>query len=81
MIIESICNLIFVPINIVISLLPSGLTLPDWFISFASLIQKALFFFPADVFTTVISVVVFCYGSQFVWAIVEWCYKKIPGVN
>lgn len=81
MIIESFCNILFILVNLIINLVPSGLTLPDWFFAFANLIQKALFFFPIDVFTTVISVVISCYGAQFVWAIIEWVYKKIPGIN
>ncbi len=81
MIVESLCNIVFLPLNLIISFLPSGLTLPDWTIAFINLLQKALFFFPPDVFTTTISVIVMCLGSNFVWAIVEWVYKKIPGIN
>lgn len=61
MIIESIFNIIFLPLDLIISFLPSGLTLPDWGISFINLLEKAFFFFPPDVFTTVISVVIFCW--------------------
>lgn len=81
MIIEAICDVVFVPLNLAITLIPSGLTLPDWFISFFNLIQKALFFFPPDVFTTVLGTIIWCLGSQLVWSIIEWVYKKIPGIN
>ena len=81
MIIEGLFNLIFGVIIFIISFIPSGVTLPDWAISFYNLISKALYFFPPDVFTTIISVVVANTGVQFVWAIVEWVYKKIPGVE
>lgn len=81
MIIELFCTPIFFLLNTIISLLPSGLTIPDWAISFIALLQKALFFFPPDVLTTVVSVVVASYGAQFIWAIIEWVYKKLPGVE
>lgn len=81
MIIEALCNLLFLILNGIISLFPSGFTLPDWGVAFFNLLQKALFFFPPDVLVTVISVVVGSYSSQFVWAIIEWCYKKFPGIE
>ena len=81
MIIELLCSPLFAIINGIIMLMPSGLTIPDWGVSFISLIQKALFFFPPDVLTTVVAVVIASYGAQFVWAIIEWVYKKLPCVN
>lgn len=81
MIIELICTPIFILLDFIISFLPVGITIPDWAISFIGLIQKALFFFPPDVLTTVVSVIVVSYSAQFIWAITEWVYKKIPGVK
>lgn len=37
--------------------------------------------FPLPLFLFFIANVVFWLGLQFVWAIIEWIYKKIPGVN
>lgn len=81
MIIELLCSPIFFLFNTIITFIPSGFSIPDWAVSFISLIQKALFFFPADVLITVVAVVVFNFGTQYIWAIVEWVYKKIPGVD
>lgn len=32
-------------------------------------------------FSLCIGSIMFWYGVQFVWAIIEWIYKKIPGVD
>jgi len=81
MILELICTPLFLLLRGLILLLPAAFTLPDWSVSFISLIQKALFFFPADVWFIVIGNIVFWLVAQFTWAIIEWVYKKIPGIN
>lgn len=55
--------------------------LPTWVDEFLSLIQKALFFFPIDVWVIVLINITFWLTLQFGWAILEWIYKKIPGIN
>ena len=52
MIIEGICNLFFGLIVGIVNLLPANFAIPDWFLAFADLISKALFFFPSDVLFT-----------------------------
>jgi hypothetical protein len=37
--------------------------------------------FPQNLFIATIACVVFWLGVQVAWAIIEWIYKKIPGVN
>ena len=59
----------------------SGVGLPDWFSNFMILFCKALFFFPFDVWSVVLSNVVFWVLVHFVWSVVEWIYIKIPGVS
>lgn len=81
MILELICTPLFLLLRGIILLMPTAFTIPDWGISFIALIQKALFFFPGDVWFMVVGNIVFWLLSQIVWAIIEWGYKKIPGVN
>lgn len=81
MIIEGICNILFSLLDIIISFIPNGYTVPDWGVSFFALIKIGLFFFPADVLVTVVSVVTSNFIAQFLWSIIEWVYKKFPGIN
>jgi hypothetical protein len=37
--------------------------------------------FPASMFFIIIGNVLFWFYVQMKWAIIEWLYKKIPGVN
>lgn len=46
-----------------------------------SFILKGFIVFPFDLFIQCISNVTGWLSIQMVWAIVEWAYKKIPGVN
>lgn len=69
---------------IIILLEPLGLggfVIPDWFSNFIILFCKALFFFPFDVWSVVLSNIVFWVLVHFVWSIIEWIYIKIPGVS
>ena len=57
------------------------LNLPGWLGDTLNLIADAMMFFPIDVWVIVIANVVLWLSLQFAWAIFEWIYKKIPGVN
>lgn len=81
MIVELICSPIFLIIRGLILLFPTAFTIPDWGMAFLDLLLKALYVFPADVWIVFISNVLFWYGALFAWAIIEWTYKKIPGVT
>ena len=81
MIIEALCMFFFGIIQIVIVLLPNSFTLPNWGSSFISIISKALYFFPADVWAVCIGNIVFVNSALLLWAFVEWSYKKLPGVD
>lgn len=84
MIIKLFCTPIFLLLEGLINLVPSpgGLILiPDWAVSCFDLISKGLFFFPPDVFVTVVGNIVFWTTVHLGWAVFEWCYKKIPGVD
>lgn len=81
MIIELFFSPIFLLIKTVINLIPSQTVLPLWTIDLTNLLSKGLIFFPSDVWAIVIGNIVFWLSLQFMWAIIEWVYKKIPGVE
>lgn len=58
-----------------------AIQLPGWLGDFMDLIANAMMFFPIDVWVIIIANVVLWIGIQFAWAVFEWIYKKIPGVN
>lgn len=81
MILEGICMIFFGLAHGILLLLPTGWTMPDWGTHAANLIAKAMIIFPADVWAVFIGNVSFWLIAQMAWAIIEWCYKKIPGVD
>lgn len=81
MIIELILIPLFSLVRGIINLLPNN---PGVNLTLANLIlflKKGLYFTDSFVFFTLISTVVFWTSVQFTWAIVEWVYKKIPGIK
>jgi len=44
-------------------------------------LDKAFVIFPVDLFFTCIASITFWLSLQFVWAVVEWVYNKVPGIN
>ena len=82
MVLEFIFKLILDLIIILIEPLGlGGFSIPDWFSNFIILFCKALFFFPFEVWSVVLSNIVFWVLVHFVWSIIEWIYIKIPGVS
>lgn len=57
------------------------LSVPDWVAQFFNLLLKGLAFFPFDVWSVLISDAIFMMLIHFGWAVIEWIYIKIPGVN
>lgn len=81
MIIELLVSPIFALIKGLISLIPQSYDLPNYITDVFSLLVKASEFFPMDMFVLCIGNIGFWLAVHFVWAIVEWVYKKIPGVD
>lgn len=46
-----------------------------------SLLKYGLALLPSECWATFLASIVALNGSKFVWVIVEWVYKKIPGVD
>jgi len=81
MIVELLLRPLFLLINSLISLLPRGISLPAWSSDAIAVLSSAMFFFPLDVWIVFIANVSFWLSAQFGWAVIEWVYKKIPGVS
>ena len=81
MIIELLLSPIFLLISACIGLLPTLVALPNWLIYFIEYVRKGLSFFPSTVFIIIMSNVVFWLSLHMIWAIIEWLYKKVPGVD
>ena len=47
----------------------------------AEVLGYALYFFPRDLWLFILGDIVFLMGFTSVYAIVEWVWKKIPGVD
>lgn len=47
----------------------------------ASVLGYALYFFPRDLWIFILSDIVFLVGFTTTYVIIEWVYKKIPGVD
>lgn len=81
MIVQAFFDAQFFFVNFLISLLPD--------ISFDvlnpsntfNILKYALYWFPLDLWILILTNIVFWITVQFSWAIIEWIYKKIPGIN
>lgn len=83
MIIEFFLNPIFSIINFFISLIPTQTQSSQGFniLDFVDILAQAFVFFPFTLFLTCISTISFWLTAHMVWAIVEWVYKKLPGIS
>lgn len=82
MIVELLLNIVFGSVYFITEVIPNTLfNLPDWGIQAIKMLKTGLGLFPNDVWIVCISNGMFWLVVQFTWAIIEWIYKKIPGVN
>lgn len=81
MITEVLLEIAFGAMDIMISFLPDGFILPDWASHTLDLLAKATYFFPVDVWGVAIGNIIFCNLALLTWSLIEWVYKKIPGVS
>ena len=85
MIIEWILTPVFWLINIIMDLLPdmsyidplSGFDITG----FIDILAYGFLIFPFELFMIFIANMLLWKGIQLVWAVIEWIYNKIPGVN
>lgn len=82
MITELFFDIVFLVIKSFVLLLPTGVfVLPDWTVEALSLIHTGLCIFPFAVFQVAFGNFMFWQIIHFTWAIIEWVYKKIPGID
>ena len=82
MILELCFKPFFIFIKFLITLVPSfvGAGISS-VVSFSSYLSPILSILPNGFFSSFIGSVIFYLTLQFSWAIIEWIYKKIPGVD
>ena len=81
MIITSILNPIFNLLNsFVDKIAVTPTSLPD-ISGFGNIVGYSLYFFPVGMLTLIIGNFLMWYTLNFAWAIIEWIYKKIPGIS
>jgi hypothetical protein len=82
MIIDFIFKIIFAPLKYLIAMLPNVSSPPtpgtETWLEIAS---YSAYFFPMDLLVFIIANWLFWYSAHMAWAIIEWVYKKIPGVS
>lgn len=80
-----ILELIFAPIKVLILLIlnviPELPKLPEWVVDFIDLFQTGIALLPGGVVSVIFLNVIFWLSIHLIWSIIEWCYKKIPGVS
>lgn len=82
MIIELAMAPLWFLIDFLIGLIPDSIsTVSSGFNSILDIIGYGCAFIGTNFFLGVIGNIVFWMTAQLGWAIIEWCYKKIPGVN
>lgn len=68
-------------IELIISLLPNS---PGVVLNIGALLKYVsygMYILGSQFFLTVIGMIVFWLSAQFIWAVIEWIYIKIPGVS
>lgn len=68
-------------INFIISLLPVLSTVPRGFGALLNIIGYGCGIIGTDFFFAVIGNIVFWLNVHLTWALIEWVYKKIPGIK
>jgi len=78
---EVLLNLVFGIINGIIGTLSMNFTLPNYVSQTIHLLSIAFSIFPADLFFALLANFLAWQSIHFGWAMFEWIYKKIPGVD
>lgn len=81
MILEALLSPLFFLIKSLINFIPENYNLPEWIASTVAILKIPLSIFPSDVWFVIIGNITFWLGVQVSWSVIEWAYKKIPGVD
>ena len=55
--------------------------IPNWYASFKAIANIGLCVFPLDVWVACITCFTFWMGVHLTGAVIEWLYRKIPGIS
>lgn len=84
MIIELICNVFFFLANLLVSILPTFPSFERFNVDlspFFAVIKLVNTFVDIRVLGACLVIVLFIYNIKFVWSILMWLIRKIPGVS
>jgi hypothetical protein len=81
MIVELIMALVFTLLSVTINMIPDFMVVNADFGMLVAFLSRGFIIFPPQVWVIAITNIVFWLGVQMWWAIIEWVYNKIPGVN
>lgn len=68
-------------IKSIVGMMPQVDNVPAWIGDATILLSKGIAFFGADIWYVIMANVGFWLTVQFGWSVIEWVYKKIPGVD
>lgn len=81
MITELILKFFLTPVGIIVKLIPSPVYTVINSIDIPQIVKHGAYFFPLDCLAAAISSFLIWYNATFIWSLVEWVYKKIPGID
>lgn len=81
MIVELLLLPLWAVVDLAISVFPQFTMGAYNFITSSELLRIGLFFLPDGFWSVFLSSVIFWLTANFGWAIIEWIYKKIPGIS
>lgn len=81
MIIESFLKILFDAVTGLINLLPNAFYTVIAAFEIPQGVKIAAYFFPLDCLVVAITSFLSWYAILLTWGVVEWLYKKIPGVD
>lgn len=82
MIIEGIINVCFIFVNFLINLLPYNVdTTTGSLSSFLDLLGFGIYVIGPGPFVLIIGSIITWFIIHISWAVIEWIYKKIPGIS
>jgi hypothetical protein len=83
MLLELVFDPVFALLDLILQFIPvmeNGEYLID-ISGFVDVVAFAFVFFPPSLFTALVGNVLFWLELQLGWSVIEWIYKKIPGVS
>lgn len=81
MIIKVLMSPFWLLIDLLISLLPSSVAQSLSMSSIFDVLGKGISVIGLSNFSIFLGSAIFWYTVQLTWAVIEWLYKKIPGIN